>query len=196
MLRRFRFGTPSKRVAGSVHMLPRKRLHNPHGHQRLEATDVSGRNSVSRGTQRPSWRAISLHQHCSNSFCWSDSMHIATQPVKNVIRLQDLRSSLDCGNQRHVVEEALVEATNSLRKRVSVPEYRPHAIVIALSLSVQELLPLVEEEVAAPTRVPLSSGAESGPLGPLSFEGAQHRQILRPSVDGVRSKALRPFGSL
>ena len=34
-----------------------------------------------------------------------------------------------------------------------------------------------------------------GPLGPLGFEGAQHRQTLRPSVDGVRSKALRPFGS-
>ena len=32
------------------------------------------------------------------------------------------------------------------------------------------------------------------PLGPLGFEGAQHRQTLRPSVDGVRSKALRPFG--
>ena len=31
------------------------------------------------------------------------------------------------------------------------------------------------------------------PLGPLGFEGAQHRQTLRPSVDGVRSKALRPF---
>jgi hypothetical protein len=27
------------------------------------------------------------------------------------------------------------------------------------------------------------------PLGPLGFEGAQHRQTLRPSVDGVRSKA-------
>ena len=33
------------------------------------------------------------------------------------------------------------------------------------------------------------------PLGPSGFEGAQHRQTLRPSVDGVRSKALRPFGS-
>ena len=33
------------------------------------------------------------------------------------------------------------------------------------------------------------------PLGPLGFEGAQHRQTLRPTVDGVRSKALRPFGS-
>ena len=32
------------------------------------------------------------------------------------------------------------------------------------------------------------------PLGPLGFEGAQHRQTLRPSVDGIRSKALRPFG--
>jgi hypothetical protein len=32
------------------------------------------------------------------------------------------------------------------------------------------------------------------PLGPLGFEGAQHRQTLRPSVDGVRSKALHPFG--
>ena len=30
----------------------------------------------------------------------------------------------------------------------------------------------------------------------LGFEGAQHRQTLRPSVDGVRSKALRPFGSV
>ena len=31
-------------------------------------------------------------------------------------------------------------------------------------------------------------------LGPLGYEGAQHRQTLRPSVDGTRSKALRPFG--
>ena len=32
------------------------------------------------------------------------------------------------------------------------------------------------------------------PLGPLGFEGAQHRQTLCASVDGIRSKALRPFG--
>ena len=32
------------------------------------------------------------------------------------------------------------------------------------------------------------------PLGPLGFECSQHRQTLRPSVDGIRSKALRPFG--
>ena len=31
-------------------------------------------------------------------------------------------------------------------------------------------------------------------LGPLGFEGAQHRQTLRLSVVGVRSKALHPFG--
>ena len=30
--------------------------------------------------------------------------------------------------------------------------------------------------------------------GPSSFDFAQHRQTLRPSVDGIRSKALRPFG--
>ena len=35
---------------------------------------------------------------------------------------------------------------------------------------------------------------EAGPLGPLGFDFAQHRQTLRPSVDGIRSKALRPFG--
>ena len=34
-----------------------------------------------------------------------------------------------------------------------------------------------------------------GPLGPLGFDFAQHRQTLRPSADGVRSKALRPFES-
>jgi hypothetical protein len=28
----------------------------------------------------------------------------------------------------------------------------------------------------------------------LGNECAQHRQTLRPSVDGIRSKALRPFG--
>ena len=33
-----------------------------------------------------------------------------------------------------------------------------------------------------------------GPLGPLDFNFAQHRQTLHPSVDGIRSKALRPFG--
>ena len=32
------------------------------------------------------------------------------------------------------------------------------------------------------------------PLGPLGYEGAQHMQTLRPSVDGTRSKALRSFG--
>jgi len=42
-------------------------------------------------------------------------------------------------------------------------------------------------------RTPL--GVRAGPLGPLAFEGAQHSQTFRPSVDGVRSKALRPFGS-
>jgi len=29
--------------------------------------------------------------------------------------------------------------------------------------------------------------------GPLCFEGAQHRQTLRPSVDGVRSKGYAFF---
>ena len=29
---------------------------------------------------------------------------------------------------------------------------------------------------------------------PLDFEGAQHRQTVRPSVERIRSKALRPFG--
>ena len=33
------------------------------------------------------------------------------------------------------------------------------------------------------------------PLGPLGFERAQHRRTPRPSVDGTRSEALRPFGS-
>ena len=32
------------------------------------------------------------------------------------------------------------------------------------------------------------------PLGPFGFDFAQHRPTLRPSVDGIRSKALRPFG--
>ena len=32
------------------------------------------------------------------------------------------------------------------------------------------------------------------PLGPLGFDFAQHGQTLRPSVNGIRSKALRPFG--
>jgi len=31
-------------------------------------------------------------------------------------------------------------------------------------------------------------------LGPLGFDFAQHRQTLRPSLDGIRSKAPRPFG--
>jgi hypothetical protein len=33
-----------------------------------------------------------------------------------------------------------------------------------------------------------------GPLGPLGFECSQYRQTLRPTVDGARSKALRPSG--
>jgi len=39
-----------------------------------------------------------------------------------------------------------------------------------------------------------STAARCRPLGPLGFDFAQHRQALRPSVDRVRSKALRPFG--
>ena len=35
-----------------------------------------------------------------------------------------------------------------------------------------------------------------GPLGPLVFDFAQHRQTLRPTVDGIRSKAQRPFPSV
>jgi hypothetical protein len=31
-------------------------------------------------------------------------------------------------------------------------------------------------------------------LGPSGFDFAQQRQTLRPSVGGIRSKALRPFG--
>ena len=43
-----------------------------------------------------------------------------------------------------------------------------------------------------------ASGTARGPspLGPLGFECSQHRQRLRPSVDGIRSKVLRPFGVL
>ena len=33
------------------------------------------------------------------------------------------------------------------------------------------------------------------PSGPLGFECSQHRQTLRPTLDGTRSKALRSFGS-
>jgi len=36
---------------------------------------------------------------------------------------------------------------------------------------------------------------DPSPLGPLGFDFAQHRQTLRPTVDGNRSQALRPFGS-
>ena len=32
-------------------------------------------------------------------------------------------------------------------------------------------------------------------LGHLDFDFAQHRQTLRPTLNGTRSKALRPFGS-
>ena len=38
-----------------------------------------------------------------------------------------------------------------------------------------------------------SSSSHHTPLGPLGFDCSQHRQTLRPSVDGAR-KALRPFG--
>ena len=37
--------------------------------------------------------------------------------------------------------------------------------------------------------------AFSEALSLLGFECSQHRQTLRPSVDGTRSKALRPIGS-
>jgi len=40
----------------------------------------------------------------------------------------------------------------------------------------------------------VKSSLDQGPLGPLGFEGAQHRQTLRPSVVGIHSKALHPFG--
>jgi hypothetical protein len=46
------------------------------------------------------------------------------------------------------------------------------------------------------SEVPLQArGTQPRPLGRLGFECSQHRQTLRPSVDGIRSKALRPFGS-
>jgi len=35
---------------------------------------------------------------------------------------------------------------------------------------------------------------ENQTLGLLGFERAQHRQTLRPIVDGARSKDPRPFG--
>ena len=44
------------------------------------------------------------------------------------------------------------------------------------------------------TRTQVGLYKAHSPLGPLGFEGAQHRQTLRPSVDGIRSKALLPFG--
>ena len=37
-----------------------------------------------------------------------------------------------------------------------------------------------------------TKGERGGPLGPLGFACSQHRQTLRPTVDGTRSKALRP----
>ena len=40
----------------------------------------------------------------------------------------------------------------------------------------------------------VSRDLQVGPLGPLGFDFVQDRQTLRPSVDGIRSKALRPFG--
>ena len=42
----------------------------------------------------------------------------------------------------------------------------------------------------------LGSKIKVEPLGPLGFDFAQHRQTLRPTVDGTRSKALRPFGDI
>ena len=36
-------------------------------------------------------------------------------------------------------------------------------------------------------------GVNGDPLGPLGFDFTQHRQTLHPTVDGTRSKALRPF---
>ena len=41
---------------------------------------------------------------------------------------------------------------------------------------------------------PGEMGLVAGPLGPLGFDFTQHRHTLRPTVDGTRSKALRPFG--
>ena len=53
-------------------------------------------------------------------------------------------------------------------------------------------------ERACPPSSPLSPFQNSAALppspGPLGFEGAQHRQTLRPSVEGVRSEILRLFG--
>ena len=42
--------------------------------------------------------------------------------------------------------------------------------------------------------VSFSPAPTQTPLGPLGFECSQHRQTLRPTVDGTRSKVLRPFG--
>ena len=48
------------------------------------------------------------------------------------------------------------------------------------------------EKTAAEER---KSVATPSPLGPLGFDFAHHRQTLRQTLDGTRSKALRPFGS-
>jgi hypothetical protein len=54
MYRRSRLGTPSKRVAGSVHMFPWATLHLPQDHQRPEQKDASGGGSFCIAAQSPS----------------------------------------------------------------------------------------------------------------------------------------------
>ena len=43
------------------------------------------------------------------------------------------------------------------------------------------------------SEVPLQREGPRGPLGPLGFERAQHRQTLRPTVDGTRTAAGRSW---
>ena len=49
-------------------------------------------------------------------------------------------------------------------------------------------------EARAPLAPIVSCPRSVHPSAPLWFECSRHRQTLRPTVDGTRSKALRPFG--
>ena len=62
--------------------------------------------------------------------------------------------------------------------------------------SSEKLEPRIPQSVNLPFGVcGFQSGCTKCPLDALGFECSQHRRTPRPSVERIRRKALRPFGS-
>ena len=97
-------------------------------------------------------------------------------------------------NNHHLI---IQDRINLRHNDSSVSKVTSVSVIPRLSIRLLSLaIPAWRQRVRVPT---LALSIEPTPtprprLGPLGFECSQHRQTLCPSVDGIRSKALRPFG--